>query len=47
MPKEVIFEVFNNTDGKTFVSNPSDGDTYIVDVEGFTMLLVRTLLLKS
>ena len=37
MPKEVIFEVFNNTDGKTFVSNPSNGDTYIVDVEGFTM----------
>ena len=37
MPKEVIFEVFNNTDGKTFVSNVGNGDTYIVDVEGFTM----------
>ena len=37
MPREVIFEVFNNTTNETFISNVSNGDTYIVDTIGFTM----------
>mgnify|MGYP001391395459 CR=1 FL=1 len=37
MPREVIFEVFNNTTNETFISNVSNGDTYIVDIIGFTM----------
>ena len=37
MPREVIFEVFNNSTDKTFISNVSNGDTYIVDIIGFTM----------
>ena len=37
MPREVIFEVFNNTANETFISNVSNGDTYIVDIIGFTM----------
>ena len=37
MPREVIFEVFNNSTDETFISNVSNGDTYIVDIIGFTM----------
>jgi peptidyl-prolyl cis-trans isomerase D len=37
MPREVIFEVFNNTTDETFVSNVSSGDTYIVDILSFSM----------
>ena len=37
MPREVIFEVFNNTTNETFISNVSNGDTYIVDIIGFSM----------
>ena len=37
MPREVIFEVFNNKTDETFVSNVSSGDTYIVDILSFSM----------
>ena len=37
MPREVIFEVFNNTTNETIVSNVSNGDTYIVDILSFSM----------